>query len=146
ADADRKLSRYAQERQLPFYPWLCRLADERLDRVIREHTAGIRDVRAERPRGLQAADGTDDPLLNIPVGSGTSPTGNLRPDEIRQRVREALAGLGEADRRVLVLRHHEDLPFAEVAAALGITENAAKVRHFRALEKMKKLLDGESLG
>jgi len=29
---------------------------------------------------------------------------------------------------------------------LGITENAAKVRHFRALERMRRLLEGESPG
>ena len=44
------------------------------------------------------------------------------------------------------MRYLEELPFGEVAAVLGISENAAKVRHFRALERMRKLMDGESLG
>ena len=61
-------------------------------------------------------------------------------------MQKALDLLGEADREVLILRYLEDMPFAEVATVLGITENAAKVRHFRALDRMRKLMDGESTG
>jgi RNA polymerase sigma-70 factor (ECF subfamily) len=43
------------------------------------------------------------------------------------------------DREVLVMCYLEGLPFAEIAAILGITEGAAKVRHVRALERIRKL-------
>ncbi len=86
-------------------------------------------------------DASDDPLIDRFVASDTSPSAHLRRDEARRRVTRALASLAEIDREVLVLRYLEDLPFAEVAAALQITENAAKVRHFRAIDRMRKLLE-----
>jgi RNA polymerase sigma-70 factor (ECF subfamily) len=56
----------------------------------------------------------------------------------------ALARLGERDREVLVLRYLEKLSPGEIAAVLGIREGAAKVRHVRALDRLRTLLEGES--
>src|SRR5215469_8447217 len=48
AEAAQKLSDYAQRRPLPFYPWLRRLAWERLLQVHRRHVrAQRRSVRRE---------------------------------------------------------------------------------------------------
>lgn len=147
ADAGRKLFQYARERPLPFYPWLRSLAAERLALAHRRHirVAG-RSVCLEHPCDHDPSDGPDAVLVNRLAASGTSPTGNVRREELRHRVRRALGALSEVGREVLVLRYLEGLPFAEVAIVLGITENAAKVRHFRALERMRTLMDGESLG
>ena len=57
----------------------------------------------------------------------------------------ALARLGERDREVLVLRYLEQLSTKEVAAVLGISEGAVKVRHLRALERLRALV-GDDLG
>ena len=54
--------------------------------------------------------------------------------------------LSPNDREVLVMCYLEELNFGEIAAALGISENAAKLRHFRALERVRKLLEGHDLG
>jgi RNA polymerase sigma-70 factor (ECF subfamily) len=56
------------------------------------------------------------------------------------RVRAALARLGERDREVLVLRYLEQMSTAEIAAVLGTTAGAVKVRHLRALERLRGLL------
>jgi RNA polymerase sigma-70 factor, ECF subfamily len=40
----------------------------------------------------------------------------------------------------------EELTFAEIAASLGISEIAAKVRHFRALERVRKVIEGYDVG
>jgi RNA polymerase sigma-70 factor (ECF subfamily) len=61
-------------------------------------------------------------------------------EELRHRVREALGRLPERDREVLVLRYLEQLSTAEVAAVLEITEGAVKVRHLRALARLRGLL------
>jgi RNA polymerase sigma-70 factor (ECF subfamily) len=147
ADAGRKLRQYAQERPLPFYPWLRRLAAERLALAHRQHMKVTgRTVCLERQARSEHSDGSNFHLINRLAASGTSPSGCFGRQELRRQVRKALDELGEADREVLILRYLEDLPFAEVATVLGITENAAKVRHFRALERMRKLMDGDSLG
>jgi RNA polymerase sigma-70 factor (ECF subfamily) len=46
-DADRKLDVYVHDRPVPFYPWLRRVACERLAKVHERHTAGRREVRRE---------------------------------------------------------------------------------------------------
>ena len=63
--------------------------------------------------------------------------------ERQGRVRAALALLAEADREVLLLRYLEQLPLREVAAVLGVSESAVKMRHFRALERLRALLEAE---
>jgi RNA polymerase sigma factor (sigma-70 family) len=54
--------------------------------------------------------------------------------------------LPEDDREVLVLRYLEELPTAEVAAVLLLSEAAVKMRHRRALDRLSRLLDDLSRG
>jgi len=51
----------------------------------------------------------------------------------------ALDKLGEADRNAIVLRFMENKSLREVGAALGASEDAAKMRVNRALEKLRKM-------
>ncbi len=53
---------------------------------------------------------------------------------------ESMGRLGPADRNAIVLRFFEGRSFAEVATALGATENAAKKRVARGLERLRALL------
>ncbi|MEN0068488.1 MAG: RNA polymerase sigma factor [Myxococcota bacterium] len=63
---------------------------------------------------------------------------------VRDRlVRRALEQLPEHQREVMVLRWYGELSFAEIAAALGIRTNAAKVRAHRAHRQLRTLLGGE---
>ena len=60
-------------------------------------------------------------------------------------VREALVQLTERQRAVVVLRYLADLPFAEVAEALGCAEGTARATLHQALMKMRvDLTDGEA--
>jgi RNA polymerase sigma-70 factor (ECF subfamily) len=142
ADADRKLSAYLRERPLPFYPWLRRLAWKRLLKLVQRHLhSQKRNVRREEPGALP-----DDSVLELaaqlPV-TRPGPGEQLLRKEVRDRVRAALLRLPERDREVLALRYLEQLPVRDVAAVLGITEGAAKVRHLRALERLRRLLEGD---
>ena len=58
----------------------------------------------------------------------------------RQRLTEALAALPPDMRAVVVLRDVYDLPHEAIAAELGITEGAAKVRLHRARRKLRERL------
>lgn len=51
---------------------------------------------------------------------------------------EAIAGLNEKDRHAIVLRFFQNKSLNEVGAALGASEDAAKVRVSRALEKLRQ--------
>jgi uncharacterized protein (TIGR03435 family) len=52
---------------------------------------------------------------------------------------DALAKLGECDRNAIVLRFFENKNLREVGLALGASEDAAKMRVNRALEKLRKI-------
>jgi RNA polymerase sigma-70 factor (ECF subfamily) len=147
ADAARKLEDYLRDRPLPFYPWLHRLAAERLAQAHRHHLkARARAVDREQTEGAALPEGSVARLVDRLAASGTSPSQRLLRDELRQRLREALTRLAPNDREVLVMYYLEGLTFAEVADVLGITEGAAKVRHFRALERIRKLMEDNDSG
>lgn len=139
ADADRRLGDYLNRRPLPFYLWLRELALERLVDLHRRHVvAQKRSVRREEPVALP------DESMNLLAGRlasrGSSPSQRAQREEVRQQVRAALDRLSERDREVLILRHLEQLSTREIATVLNLTESAVKVRHLRALQRLRQQL------
>jgi RNA polymerase sigma factor (sigma-70 family) len=61
-------------------------------------------------------------------------------DQISPLLDEALDALNERDRDAVLLRFFKDQPFAEIGTTLGLSENAARMRVERALEKLHVLL------
>lgn len=139
--ADQKLDHYLRDRPLPFYPWLRQLAWDRLIELQQTHLrAQKRSVlREARPLG-GLPDESMVELVQRLMTSGTSPSGKLLRKELCRRVQEALTQLKDQDREVLVLRYLEQLSLSEIAAVLGSTEGAIKLRHLRALERLRLLL------
>ena len=78
------------------------------------------------------------------LGRQTSPTQAAQRAERMLRVQEALNQLDAIDREVLALRHFEQLGRAEAALVLGISQDAAAKRYFRALKRLKDLLADDS--
>jgi RNA polymerase sigma-70 factor (ECF subfamily) len=141
AEADRRLDDYARRRPLPFYPWLRQLADERLAILYRRHVAAQRrSVRREEDLPAPLSHESVAALAERLVDRGSRPGSRLMRQELRQRVQDALGQLSERDREVLVLRHLEQRPTAEVADRLGVSEGAVRVRVVRALARLRELL------
>jgi len=61
----------------------------------------------------------------------------------RDRLWTALRALPVAQRQVVVLRYLEDLSEAETAATLGVASGTVKSRTARALEALRRALDGD---
>lgn len=61
--------------------------------------------------------------------------------EIEPLLNPALAALREADHQCVLLRFFQEMTFAEAGAALGLSEEAARKRVTRALEKMRKFFE-----
>jgi RNA polymerase sigma-70 factor (ECF subfamily) len=144
AEAARKLPDYLRQRPLPFYPWLRRLAWERLMKLHQRHiVAAKRSVNREVHCPLPDESALE--LAHCVLAPGPSPSGQALLAEMRGRVRGAMARLSERDCEVLVLRYLEQLSTGEIAAVLGITAGAVKVRHLRALERIRALLTDDSV-
>src|SRR5262249_47558226 len=125
-----------------FYPWLRRLALQRLIQLHRLHVQSQkRSVQREEPQAAALPGESAVALVERLIASGTTPSGELVREELYARVQHALAQLSPADRELLVLRALEELSVAEVAAVLGVTEGAVRVRHVRALERLRTLLE-----
>ncbi|MDX2035244.1 MAG: sigma-70 family RNA polymerase sigma factor [Isosphaeraceae bacterium] len=75
------------------------------------------------------------------LATGTTPSVAARRVEVQALVRRALEGLEKpADREIIELIDFEGLSAREAATILGIAENAANVRHFRALKRLRVLI------
>jgi RNA polymerase sigma-70 factor (ECF subfamily) len=145
-DAAQKLSHYLEERPLPFYPWLRRLAWDHLVRLHQHHLATQK--RSALREEKQAFGLPDESVLELAqrlVSPGSSPSRHLLREELRDRMRAALNQLVEGDREVLILRYLEQLSMSEIAAVLDLQEGAVKMRHTRALRRLCDQLSG-SLG
>jgi RNA polymerase sigma-70 factor (ECF subfamily) len=139
-EAHQHLSEYLCDRPIPFYAWLRQFAWERVAKQYERHVRAQRRS-VTREESLPLPDDSVVQLAHRLIASATSPSRHLLREELRDRVRVALGCLKPSDREVLVLRYLEGLSNAEAAAILGIAENTAGMRHLRALERLRALLD-----
>ena len=100
-----------------FATWLTRIA-------LNEALMRARRARREARPGWAVLDGVASPAA--------PPDEAAASREALAQVRRGIARLPASHREVLRLRHVEALPIAEVAARLGISEGAAKLRLHRA--------------
>src|SRR4051794_11779731 len=72
-------------------------------------------------------------------GEPAAPDAHARLEDREQQraLRESVARLPRRQREVLLMRIDGDLPFAEIASALEITETNAKVNFHHAVQKLK---------
>jgi RNA polymerase sigma-70 factor (ECF subfamily) len=66
--------------------------------------------------------------------------------EVARALRTLIADLPDDQREVVVMKVLEGRPFAEIAARLGTTEAACKMRLSRAIAVLKRQLDERGLG
>jgi RNA polymerase sigma-70 factor (subfamily 1) len=141
-DAAKRLPEFLRKRSVPFYPWLRQIAWERLVDLHRRHIqAKARSVMREERFHMPLPDRSSIQLADRLVASGTNPSVRLVRQELRERVRAALKALPERDRELLVLIYMEQLSAREVGAVFGISEGAVNMRHLRAVERLRALLD-----
>ena len=76
------------------------------------------------------------------VAMQTDRTEEVAWNEMTPVLDEALDGLNEADRQAILLRFFEQKTMADLGRAFGVTEDAAKMRVSRALERLRTQLGG----
>ncbi len=140
-EAVQRCEGYLESPSMGFYPWLRFIAVEKLLQFHRRHLEmKRRDARKEvvHARDLSSFSLA---LAEELVSSGTSPSEAARRKELKAMLLEILDGMDPLDREILSLRHFEDLTNVETAEVLGIRPNSASVRHFRALGKLREVLE-----
>lgn len=111
-------------RGLPFSAWLYRIASNECNDLFRRRKR-VRFVVLDE----SAANDLYEEMFELDA-----------KEELKKKLPGALEQLKPAELQLIELRYMEGRPFKEVADILGITENYAKVRVYRTLEKMKKML------
>ena len=104
--------------------WLCRTA----------RYASANALTVQRRRQHREQDAFMQSILNE-----AEPTHEETWNQIAPLLDGALEQLGQKDHDALVLRYFESKNFAEVGTALGASEDAAKMRVNRALERLRKI-------
>lgn len=123
----RTWGRASPDTPLPFRAWLARVALN----VGRSH--GRTRLRWRLvPVDALAEAGTADPGADE----------QLERAEARRAVHAAVLGLSRRQREVFALRVDGALPFHDIALALGITENNAKVQFHLAVKRLKGAVGG----
>ncbi|HEX8914728.1 MAG TPA: sigma-70 family RNA polymerase sigma factor [Humisphaera sp.] len=105
--------------------------------AVRYAAANARRMERRRRRHEAVAAG-----MRAEDVAGGNPADVLVWREIAARLDDAVLRLPSADRTAVLLRYFERRPVAEVAAALGVSEAAAKQRLGRAVDKLRRRLDG----
>ncbi|MBW3589506.1 MAG: RNA polymerase sigma factor [Actinobacteria bacterium] len=112
-----------------FSTWLYRVTSNVAISMLRKRSRHDRNVSLDAESwGDLPAPETADPELRV--------EGRL----LKDRLDTALMGLPEGYRAVVVMKDIYGLSLAEAGKQLGITEGAAKVRLFRARQRLKEVL------
>jgi RNA polymerase sigma-70 factor, ECF subfamily len=120
------LSNY-EFRGLPFSAWLYRIAQNELNQLFRKNSAH-RSVNIDETDLRSLVDEMQTDSL----------------EEYSQKLPDVISELDEEDLQLVEMRFFEKRAFKEIADILEITENNAKVKLYRILDKMKEqLLKGE---
>lgn len=85
-----------------------------------------------------------EPLPEILAASPTSDSEEAIDLDVAQAVTEAVSSLSSSDRSIIKARYFSgERDFGEIAEELGITREAARVRHSRAMRKLKTILESD---
>jgi RNA polymerase sigma-70 factor (ECF subfamily) len=135
---------YAQQRPVAFYPWLCRIAWERMTDLQRHHlNAQRRSVLREEQLPGSLSNASLCELTRQLTWVGPKPGDNLDKREANARLALAIDQLDPGQCEVILLRYLEQLSLADTAAVLNITADAVKMRQLRAMRHLREMLELE---
>ena len=74
----------------------------------------------------------------------TAPDKAYEEQEVRDRIRAAIASLPPRERKVIGLYYYGDATMKQIGAAIGVNESRVSQLHARAVQRLKKALGAES--
>ena len=124
--------------ELPFEVWFTR--------ILVNGCLDMRKSRARRLRwSLPMTPSGDAPAADPPTPH-PSPEDRLVSSERGREIAAAVELLPERQRAVFTLCHIAEHSTAEISQALGLSEATVRVHLFRAIRKLRKLLEGKGAG
>lgn len=95
--------------------------------------------RGSRPQ-VSLEENDTQSYLRLVSDGGTSPDESAIQGQRTRQLREALAGLPERQRTVVILKEYHGLKFREIAEILGTPESTVKSRLYHGLESLARSL------
>lgn len=135
--ASDRLKDYLVAPTIPPVVWLRILCKQ----LLAEHTR--KQYRDKRNPALEITDFGSDQVVDQLADSWQSAGEVMSKKEMVERVRTLLATLSITEREIIEMRHTEGYSFREIADQLEIKQEAAKKRYYRALDRFRKMADGE---
>lgn len=146
-EAASRLPDYLSRSPIPFQAWIRKIAVERIAYVHRMHVvAGKRSVRREVALTGSNGSSSDARVAFHPRSRDKSPSSYVAGKELYGEVAKLMKQLPENDQELLRLRFIEQHSAKEVAMALGITEQAVRMRQLRALRQLRGFLESSGPG
>ena len=141
-EVTRRMDDFLNRNPMPFHLWVRKTAYERLLKVQRDHQ---RRARRSVDREVALPDRSSLLLARPLLAGAPSLSRQLAAREFADRVGLAVAELPEADREILLMRHAEELAYAEIACLLDLSADAARKRYGRALLRLRQVLKDHGL-
>ncbi|MFH1319579.1 MAG: sigma-70 family RNA polymerase sigma factor [Bacteroidota bacterium] len=110
-------------RGVPFASWLYRIAYSEVNQLFRDNKAQ-RTINIESYQVYDIIDEIKEDKL----------------EKYHDKLIEAISQLPEQELQLVEMRYFEKRPFSEIGEMLDITENNAKVKLYRILDKLKKTI------
>lgn len=117
--------------QSEIFTWLASIAKHTYFKYLRKNKKRYEDISI-------------DLILDVYCENNhENPETALQKKVIEEGVRKVINKIPDKYKDVVLLRIYADLPFAQVGAALGISENSAKVIYFRAKKMLMEEIKNE---
>jgi RNA polymerase sigma-70 factor (ECF subfamily) len=141
-EAHRDFAQFRGAHEAELVGWLRQMLARNLaNQVQRYYGTQRRDLRLEQQMALEV-DQSSQVLDHGLVAACSSPSGQAVRREQAVLLADALDGLPEDYREVLVLRHLEGFSFPQVAQRMGRSVEAVKKLWARALDRLRRSLGG----
>ncbi|HOD52508.1 MAG TPA: sigma-70 family RNA polymerase sigma factor [Candidatus Hydrogenedentes bacterium] len=129
ARAYKAMPRFKTE--LPFYPWLYRII---------KNTC-INHLKKRRRRGETSLDGLLESGFDV-AHAAENPVDDAQLGDLRTAIAAAMTRLSREHREILMMRHFQDLPYAEIAECLEIPKGTVMSRLHAARRALRNALGG----
>lgn len=128
--------RFVARGDVQFRSLLLKIVENSLRKKHRWYQAARREIARDQPLPTSTV-----LSLNSEGASDRTPTQSADRHEREAWVRLAMELLSDDDREILVLRLWKDRSFVEIGEQLGLSANAARMRHHRALRRLSLKTD-----